>query len=58
MGTPGTTEERDGTMADKSPRRNQDKKQGRSLQEKRMAKRQKRSQRREEAEARGRLEGA
>ena len=45
-------------MGDKSPHRANDKKRGKSLQEKRMAKRQKRSQRREEAEARGRLEGA
>jgi hypothetical protein len=45
-------------MADKSPHRSKDKKQGRSLQEKRMAKRQKRAQRLDEAQARGRLEGS
>jgi len=43
-------------MTDKSPKKSNDKKQGRSLMEKRMAKRQKRSQRQEDAAARGRLE--
>lgn len=44
-------------MPDKSPHKSNDKKQGRSLQEKRMAKRQKRSQRQDEAAARARIEG-
>lgn len=44
-------------MGDKSPHRSNDKKQGKSLVEKRMAKRQKRAQRRDEAQARTQLEG-
>jgi hypothetical protein len=44
-------------MTDKSPRKSNDKKQGRSLMEKRMAKRQKRAQRQDDAASRGRLEG-
>ncbi len=44
-------------MGDKSPHRANDKKQGKSLVEKRMAKRQKRAQRRDEAQARTQLEG-
>jgi hypothetical protein len=48
---------KDPEMTDKSPKKSNDKKQGRSLMEKRMAKRQKRSQRQDDAAARGRLEG-
>ena len=44
-------------MGDKSPHRSKDKKQGKSLAEKRMAKRQKRAQRLDEAQARTQLEG-
>ena len=44
-------------MGDKSPKRSNDKKQGKSLAEKRMAKRQKQAQRRDEAQARSQLEG-
>ncbi len=44
-------------MADKSPRRSQDKKKGRTLQEKRMAKQQKRAERRAAERARDRAEG-
>ncbi|HEV2311024.1 MAG TPA: hypothetical protein VGU73_10925 [Acidimicrobiia bacterium] len=44
-------------MGDKSPKRSNDKKQGKSLAEKRMAKRQKQAQRRDEAQARTQLEG-
>jgi hypothetical protein len=44
-------------MGDKSPHRSKDKKQGKSLAEKRMAKRQKRAQRADEAQARTQLEG-
>jgi hypothetical protein len=44
-------------MGDKSPKRSNDKKQGKSLVEKRMAKRQKRAQRQDEAQARTQLEG-
>jgi len=43
-------------MPDKSPHRAKDKEQGRSLMEKRMAKRQKRSQRRDDAQTRSRVE--
>ena len=44
-------------MADKSPHRNNDKKRGKSLQEKRMAKRQKRAERQSAEQARNRVEG-
>ena len=44
-------------MADKSPHRNNDKKRGKSLQEKRMAKRQKRAERQATEQARNRVEG-
>ncbi len=44
-------------MPDKSPHKSNDKKQGRSLVEKRAAKRQKRAQRRDEAQSRTQLEG-
>ena len=44
-------------MPDKSPHKSNDKKQGRSLVEKRAAKRQKRSQRADEAQSRTQLEG-
>jgi hypothetical protein len=46
-----------GSMADKSPHRSKDKKRGKSLMEKRVAKRQKRGERRAADEARGRIEG-
>ncbi len=44
-------------MRDKSPHRSNEKKKGRSLAEKRLAKRQKRAQRQAEAEARDRAAG-
>jgi hypothetical protein len=44
-------------MADKSPHRSNDKKRGKTLQEKRAAKRQKRAERRAAAEVRDRAEG-
>ena len=44
-------------MPDKSPHLTNDKKQAKSLIEKRVAKRQKRAQRRDEAQARSQLEG-
>ena len=44
-------------MADKSPHHSKDKKKGKTLQEKRAAKRQKRSERRAADEARNRAEG-
>jgi len=44
-------------MADKSPHFSKDKKKGKTLQEKRAAKRQKRSERRAADEARNRTEG-
>jgi hypothetical protein len=46
-----------GRMADKSPHFSKDKKKGKSLQEKRAAKRQKRAERRANEEARNRAEG-
>ena len=48
---------RGGRMADKSPHFSKDKKKGKTLQEKRAAKRQKRSERRAADEARNRAEG-
>jgi hypothetical protein len=48
---------RGGRMADKSPHFSKDKKKGKSLQEKRAAKRQKRAERRANEEARNRAEG-
>ncbi len=48
---------RGGRMADKSPHFSKDKKKGKTLQEKRAAKRQKRSERRSADEARNRAEG-
>jgi hypothetical protein len=45
-------------MADKSPHKANDKKKGKSLQEKRMAKKQKRSERQAADRARDRVEGA
>jgi hypothetical protein len=44
-------------MGDKSPKRANDKKQGKSLVEKRAAKRQKREQRRDDAQSRTQLDG-
>jgi hypothetical protein len=44
-------------MGDKSPRSANDKKRGKSLQEKRVAKRQKRSERQAQEQARNRVEG-
>jgi hypothetical protein len=46
-----------GLMADKSPHHAKDKKKGKTLQEKRAAKRQKRAERRAAEEARNRAEG-
>jgi hypothetical protein len=48
---------RGGLMADKSPHHAKDKKKGKTLQEKRAAKRQKRAERRAAEEARNRAEG-
>jgi hypothetical protein len=58
MGPRVQTESQDARMADKSPRRSNDKKRGRSLNEKRAAKREKRAQRADDARARDRIEGA
>jgi hypothetical protein len=44
-------------MSDKSPHRSSDKKKGKSLQEKRVAKRQKRAERQANEQARNRVEG-
>jgi hypothetical protein len=44
-------------MGDKSPKRANDKKQGKSLIEKRAAKRQKRAQRQDDAQSRTQLDG-
>ena len=46
-----------GLMADKSPHHSKDKKKGKTLQEKRAAKRQKRAERRANEDARNRAEG-
>jgi hypothetical protein len=46
-----------GVMSDKSPHRSNDKKRGKSLMEKRVAKRQKRAERRAAEQARNRVEG-
>ena len=54
VGDPGL---RGGRMADKSPHHSKDKKKGKSLQEKRAAKRQKRAERKSADEARNRAEG-
>lgn len=51
---PGCGEDR---MTDKSPHHSKDKKKGKTLQEKRAAKRQKRAERRLSEEARNRAEG-
>jgi hypothetical protein len=55
--TGGSCGLRGGLMADKSPHHSKDKKKGKTLQEKRAAKRQKRAERRAAEDARNRAEG-